>query len=492
MKLARDGRPMGRGNEQRPRSAADGAPSIRAEEEAPSSRQPDEARATEREEQREILGFEFADRTRTPLTILGIVPWRALWSMGVGAGATAFTRSPVALAAYGHALHLLQPWADPVPRARFEDGEALFAGIRVHRFRAPEVFSNPRLPLPARLWSRAWRYVVFQDLSRAAALRIAARIHPDLILAYDTMTVPAARRVADRLELPLAGRYFGNTLSLGLHRRLRWYGNFMERAGFRVPVDAMVLTNDGSPALEVLRRLQVDPRPVHFLRNGLALDRMRPGPRPVELLARLGLPDDAFVLLTATRFHSEKHIDRAIRALAVLRREVPNAFAVLVGDGPERQALVDLAAELGVADAVRFPGPVRNADLAPWYRLADVTLSLLDRTNASNPVFEALACERCVVALDVGTTAEIVRDGVTGVLVPPERLEQLPLVLAGLARDPERRAALGRRGRELVVELCGSWEARLRREITIYEGVARTRGVVPGNVDAGYVWRGAR
>ncbi|MBP6874660.1 MAG: glycosyltransferase family 4 protein [Candidatus Eisenbacteria bacterium] len=433
--------------------------------------------------QTQILGFEMRFRTERPLTILGLIPWRHLWSMGRGAGATAFTRCLVAPAVAGHAMHLVQP------RARNDFSEGDIPGIAYHRFVSPDVFSSPELRLPARLWSRAWRYAAFQRLAARAAFEAARDIRPDLIVAYDTMTAPVARRVATRLGVPLVGRYFGNTLSLGLEKKTRWHGNFMERIGFRVPVQAMILTNDGSPALAVLRRLKVDPRPVHFLRNGLDFVRFQPGPRPTDLLHDLGLPDDAFVLVTATRFHSEKRLDRAIRALAELRSELPSAYAILIGDGPEKPAIERLARELGVAEAVRFPGPVLNAELPRWYRLADVVLSLLDRTNASNPVFEAMACERCVVALDVGTTAEVVRGGVTGMLLPPSRLNELPALLAELARDSGRRAMLGREARVLVQKLCGSWEERLRKEIAILETVARTREILPGNITPDFTIR---
>jgi glycosyltransferase involved in cell wall biosynthesis len=259
----------------------------------------------------------------------------------------------------------------------------------------------------------------------------------------------------------------------------------MERVGFRVPVEAMILTNDGSPVLEVLRRLRVDRAPIHFLRNGIP-DVFVPGPRPAGLLAGLGLREDAFVLMSVTRLHSEKRLDRLIRALARLRREQPGAVAVLLGEGPEREALASLARSLGVADAVRFAGAVRNAELPQWYRLADVVVSLLDRTNASNPVFEAMACERCVVALDVGTTAEVVRAEETGCLVPAAGEEEVPVRIAeallGLAKDPERRARLGRQARPHVLALCGTVEARMRREIEIIEEVARTRAPVRGNL----------
>ncbi len=433
------------------------------------------------DEQLEVLGFAFHDRTARPLRILGLMPWREFWSMGRGAGATAFTRSPLALAAFGHTLHVLHPGG------RGQSALADFGGVRFHRFRAPEVFANPNQPLPGRLWSRFWRYHVFQAALHHHGLRLGRELRPDLVIAYDVMTAPAARRIARRLGVPLVGRYFGNTLSLGLHNRLRWQGNFMERIGFRVPVQAMILTNDGSPVLEALKRLRVDRAPIHFLRNGLPAEVFTPGPRPAGMLDRLRLPADAFVLMSVTRLHSEKRLDRMLRALALLRREVPGAVAILLGQGPERVALEALAARLGLGDAVRFPGAVKNVDLPDWYRLADVVVSLLDRTNASNPVFEAMACERCVVALDVGTTAQVVRDGETGLLVPAGDeaavVSGVAEALCALARDPERCLSLGRRARPFILELCGTVETRMRREIGIIEEVASTRRIVRGNLE---------
>ncbi len=429
---------------------------------------------TERE-QRELLGVTIRP-TEQPLTVLGLVAWRKLWSMGKGAGASAFMRGWTALAAAGHRVHLVQPCEAG------EEGESECGGVRFHKYKGPEVFSDPALALPARLWSRAWRYEYYRMRAPGKALHLANRIAPDIVIAYGIMTAPSARRVAGRLGCPLIGRYFGNTLSLALHNRRRWYGNFMERIGFRVPVNAMILTNDGSPVLDVLRRLEVDFTPIHYLRNGIPEDVFTPGPRPEALARKLALPENAFVLMSVTRLASEKRLDRVMRALAVLRRERPEAVAILLGDGPEKPALERLAAELGVADAVRFPGPVPNVELAPWYRLADVVVSLLDRTNASNPVFEAMACERCVLALDVGTTSEVVRDRETGVLVAPDREAEIPRIFAELARDPERRHALGRKARPFILDLCGTVKTRLEREVGIVEEVARTRGVVRGNL----------
>ena len=72
----------------------------------------------------------------------------------------------------------------------------------------------------------------------------------------------------------------------------------------------------------MLRRLKVDFTPIHFLRNGLPEGVFAPGPRAGWILEQLRIPEDAFILMTVTRFSSEKRLDRVLRALAGLRREI--------------------------------------------------------------------------------------------------------------------------------------------------------------------------
>ena len=121
---------------------------------------------------------------------------------------------------------------------------------------------------------------------------------------------------------------------------------------------------------------------------------------------------------------------------------------------------------------VRFPGPVRQLDLPEWYRTADIILSLLDRTNAANPVFEAMACGRPVVALHAGTTREVVLDGVTGIVLPREELPRLGGILAELIRDPGRRRILGAAGRLRIPDLVMDMKARLDYEVDLLEECA--------------------
>jgi glycosyltransferase involved in cell wall biosynthesis len=94
-------------------------------------------------------------------------------------------------------------------------------------------------------------------------------------------------------------------------------------------------------------------------------------------------------------------------------------------------------------------------------------LSLLDRTNASNPVFEAMACERCVVALDTGMTRDLVIPDQTGVLLAHGDLPNLGEGLAELLEDEERRSRIGAAARKHVRSLLLDPPARMDQEVDI-------------------------
>ena len=385
-----------------------------------------------------------------------------LWSMGEGIGAGAFSRTPRALARAGHEVHIVMP-APEGASGRVEESD----GIRLHLYESPVRF-YPRLgPLPVRLASRLRTYLAYQRIGARTALEVAERIRPDLVLAYGTFEAPVARRVARRLGVANVTRLFGNSLSLVLDDPIRFRLTFPEVWAFRTPCARLILTNDGANGQTVARRCKVPPERFVHLRNGIDFSLFTPGPDSRAVRDRLSVPPEAPLLMTVTRLALEKKLERLIDAMPALLERVPGARAVLVGEGPERPALEARARRLGVANAVLMPGAVPAADLPDWYRTAEVVLSLLDRTNASNPVFEAMACERCVVALEAGTTREVVVDGETGSLLRREDLPRLGPILADLLADEALRRRLGRAARTHARGLLLDPEERMRQEIRI-------------------------
>ncbi|HEU4928899.1 MAG TPA: glycosyltransferase family 4 protein, partial [Candidatus Krumholzibacteria bacterium] len=162
----------------------------------------------------------------------------------------------------------------------------------------------------------------------------------------------------------------------------------------------------------------------------------------------LGLADDDVVLIAVGSLKPIKGVDVLLHAMAPLVRKQPRLRLVVVGDGPDRSALESLARELSMADRVSFLG--LRADVDVVLRAADA-LVLPSRTEALPTVLlEAMASGLPVVATRVGGVPEIVEEGRSGLMVPPEDASALGSVLARVATDATLRRSLGERGRAVV------------------------------------------
>jgi glycosyltransferase involved in cell wall biosynthesis len=150
----------------------------------------------------------------------------------------------------------------------------------------------------------------------------------------------------------------------------------------------------------------------------------------------LRLPAGARVLLCVARLAPQKGVDVAVRALPLIRKRHPNAVLVVLGDGPERARLA--------AEGVYLPG--RVGDVAAWYGRAEIVVHPARWEGFGIALLEAMLAARPVVATAAGAAPEIVADGTTGLLVPPEDPAALARVVVGLLDDPGRAAALGRAG----------------------------------------------
>ena len=123
---------------------------------------------------------------------------------------------------------------------------------------------------------------------------------------------------------------------------------------------------------------------------------------------------------------------------------------MLVGDGPERAHLEELARELGVADRVVFPG--WQDEPAAQLRAFDMLVSPSRSEALPLAIVEAMLAGLPVVATDVGSVSEAVVAGETGLLVAPEDAAALAEAIRTLRDDPDARRRLGERGRELAGE----------------------------------------
>jgi glycosyltransferase involved in cell wall biosynthesis len=166
------------------------------------------------------------------------------------------------------------------------------------------------------------------------------------------------------------------------------------------------------------------------------------------------VPGDARVLLAIGRLAPQKGIDVAVRALAALP---PDTVLVVLGEGPQRGQLEELARSLGVADRTFLLG--RVPDVAAWLRRATLVVHPARWEGFGLGVLEAMLAGLPVVATRVSSLPELVADGVTGLLVARDE----PQALGAAVRDALGRPELGVAGRE-----------RARREFSVERMAAKT------------------
>jgi glycosyltransferase involved in cell wall biosynthesis len=167
------------------------------------------------------------------------------------------------------------------------------------------------------------------------------------------------------------------------------------------------------------------------------------------------VPPDARVLLCVCRLEPQKGVDVAIRALP----EIPGAHLVVLGEGPQRPALEQLARELDVP--VYLPG--RVPDVAAWLRRASVLAHPVRWEGFGLALLEAMLASLPVVATRVSSIPEIVADGETGLLVPPDDASALAAAVNRVLENPG--------------DYGGRGNARARAEFSVAKMADRTLAV---------------
>jgi len=202
----------------------------------------------------------------------------------------------------------------------------------------------------------------------------------------------------------------------------------------------------------------VRPEAIKIIPLGCDTETFRPfEPDPRFRESVLGARVDGPVILTVGNLVERKGHDLVMRALPTILKKVPGVTYVIVGDGPYRRTLEDLASSLRVAPQVVFAGRVPDDDLPKFYGLSDIfampsraRLDAYDVEGFGIVYLEAGASGKPIVAGRSGGVEEAVLDGITGLLVDPSSEEDLARALIRLLTDDELRLKLGHQGRDRV------------------------------------------
>jgi teichuronic acid biosynthesis glycosyltransferase TuaC len=213
---------------------------------------------------------------------------------------------------------------------------------------------------------------------------------------------------------------------------------------------------------EALKRALVDlgavPGRVEVLRNGVDLSMFVPTDRE---LTRQSLALTRPTLLSVGHLIERKGHDRVIEAM----RQLPDFDLVIVGEGPEREALAQLVRRVGVSDQVRFLGSRPHAILPEIYGAADALVLASSREGWANVLLEAMACGTPVVASNIWGNPEVVKTPASGVLMEQNTPEGIACAVRTLFANLPARAATR------AYAEAFSWDDTTRAQIALFRGV---------------------
>jgi glycosyltransferase involved in cell wall biosynthesis len=188
---------------------------------------------------------------------------------------------------------------------------------------------------------------------------------------------------------------------------------------------------------------RIDPGRTLFIPNGVPAS---PGPSGHDVRAELGIDATVPVIGTVGSLRAQKAHHVLLRATVELARDRPGIQVLIAGDGPERESLGRLAAELGVADSVRFLGA--RGDVPDVLRALDVAVCSSDFEGSPLAVMEYMDAALPIVATSVGGVPDLIEHGVHGLLVAAEDPRALARAIAEMLSDPDRAREMGARARE--------------------------------------------
>ena len=359
--------------------------------------------------------------------------------------------------------------------------EALVGALRAegHEVRVvgPSAFDRAELGSESRLTALVRRFlpaflaeIAELTYSIPAYLRLARaanEFRPDVIYERYNLFFLAGAVLARRRGLPFLVEVnaplaeertrFGN---LSLRRLARWSEAYVWRRADRV-----------LPVTEVLAG--------HVLAGGAARERITVIPNGIHLEEFPAFPpapatQPAQLTMGFVGFVREWHgLDQVVRDIAAWQGD-PRLALLVVGEGPARPGLEALAAELGVADRVRFTGLAGREDVPRLIAGFDIALQPASVAYASPlKVFEYMAAGRAIVAPDQANLREVLEDGRTALLFDPARPGALSQAVLRLATDPELRLRLGLAAREEVLRRDLTWVGNARRVAALAEAELR-------------------
>lgn len=303
---------------------------------------------------------------------------------------------------------------------------------------------------------------------QATGLSLALRLAPFLVKHRDNIDIIHSHNILINGQAgAILSQIFNKPLVLTVHGEnpalLDPKNTSLRHAARKVIAQVAHIMPVGTPLLPLLKELGADQRKITVVHNGFSTSKIaRPRPRQKNW-------QDKFLILSASNLTKSKGVDDTLRAIRLLLdRGLTDIHFLIVGDGPYRTALEQLAVELDIQENVDFLGWKEHPEVMEYMSTCDLFCLPSWREAFGLVYLEAMAHGKPVIAVNDQGGADFVVNSQTGFLVPPKSPKAIADRIEILYKNRARAAEMGQRGKSLVVNEM-TWQANAAKTKAIYE-----------------------
>lgn len=397
------------------------------------------------------------------LSILSISPI-PIWTIGKNAGAPSIPLAQKGLAEAGHKPYYLVSKNNNQNQRNKE----YYNGIWIYKFSIPNLLnkiSNKRYlnTISLRI---SWFWFVF--FSFIAALRLAKKIKPDIVIGYTLYGALPAYLISKIYHIPYIFREIG-TMSFyqdiqTFWGRLKWFNQILV---YKLPAQAMILTDDGTCTDLATKKLGVPEKKIFFWKNGVFKNNIKLLINKNLAREKLKLDKDKKIIISICRLDPFKQMDWIIKSVPQVCLQ-HNCLYIIIGQGPEENNLKIIAKTLDIQNKIRFIKEIPHNQIWDYLSASDLVLAL----GSINPLLEGMTTGKCVVTLDLGSTNKFAKNNRTAIVIDKSELKNLGNILSKILKDTSKMEKIGKNAQKYIKENFEDWDDRIKKEIKLIEKIA--------------------
>lgn len=231
------------------------------------------------------------------------------------------------------------------------------------------------------------------------------------------------------------------------------YGNIFHRylINYSLKKGDLILFNSKA-AEESLINLGVSPSKLRKYLHGINLSDFEPSKKDLEIREHLGIRGESPLIISTRHLEQTYNLEMLIKAIPLVLKKEPDAKFVFVGDGPQRNYLINLSEYLGIKNATRFVGSVPHHLIPKYLSTSEVYVSTSITDSSPVSLQEAMASGLAVVVTDIPANREWITDGKNGFIVPLNDIYALSVRILFLLQNDSLRLRFGELNRRIVEE----------------------------------------